>query len=47
MSYTPLQWAGLAVGLYVVYHILQYAWFAIWMMIVFAIIFIVCDLLDR
>jgi len=46
-DYSPLQWAGLALGVYVVWHILQYAWFAIFMLIVCAIAFIVCDLIDR
>ena len=46
-DYSPLQWAGLLVGLYVVWYILQYAWFAIFMMIVFAIAFVVFDLIDR
>jgi hypothetical protein len=46
-DYSPLQWAGLLVGLYIIWHILQYAGFAIFMMIVFAIIFLVFDLIDR
>jgi hypothetical protein len=47
MNYTPLQWVLLALGVYVVWQVLHYAGFAIFMMIACAIIFVVCDLIDR